>query len=107
MEEIQEKSAAAADHIANILLHEGTEYDRPHAFLGPDQIDLAYRLDRLVNRGDKWHSHLTKFDAVELRHEAVSHCFCSNARLVGNKKHGSLYHGSLRFGASSPAKCFT
>src|SRR3979490_1068592 len=96
MEEIQEKSAAAANHVANVLLHEGAEYDRPHAFLGADQIDLTYRFNRRVNGGDKWHSHLTKFDAVELRHEAVTHCFCSNTRLIGNKKHGSFDHGSLR-----------
>jgi hypothetical protein len=38
---------------------------------------------------------LTKFDAVELRHEAVTHCFGSNAGLVGYKKYGSFYHGNL------------
>ena len=72
------------------------------AFLGADQIDLADRLNRLVNRGDKWHSHLTKFDAVELCHETVTHRFCCNARLIGNKEHGSLNHGSLGCWRISP-----
>ena len=58
-------------------------------------IDLPDRLDRLVNGGDKWHSHLAKFDAVELRHEAVAHRLCGYAGLIGYKKHSSLYHGSL------------
>ncbi len=67
-----------------------------HAFLNTHQIDLANRLNRLVNRGDKWHSHLAKFDAVELRHEAVTHRFCGYARLIGNKEYGSFNHGSLK-----------
>jgi hypothetical protein len=38
---------------------------------------------------------LAKFDAVELRHEAVTHCFRSDARLVGYEEHCSLNHGNL------------
>ena len=67
-----------------------------------DQIDLANRFNCLVNGGDKWHSHLTKFDAVELRHEAVTHGLCSNTRLVGNEEYGSFNHGNLFNVGASP-----
>src|SRR5271155_5738883 len=94
IEKIQKKAGAAADHIAHVFLHQGAEYDRPHALVLADQIDFANRLYRLVNGGDKWHSHLPKFNTVELCHEAVAHRLCGDPCLVRNKKHSSFSHGS-------------
>jgi hypothetical protein len=50
---------------------------------------------------------LTKFDAVELRHETVTHCFCGNPRLVGNEEYGSFNHGNLTSIGAFAVKCFT
>ena len=77
------------------------------AFLRRDQIDLSDGLNCLVNGGDKWHSHLAKFDAVELRHETVTHGFCGNPRLVGNEEYGSFNHGNLTLVGAFAVKCFT
>ena len=102
VEKIQEKSIAAANHVAHVFAHQRAEYDGPNALLSAHQIDLADRLDRLVNRGDKWHSHLPKLNAVELCHEAVTHCFRCNAGLIGYEKYSSFNHGNLIESALAP-----
>jgi hypothetical protein len=105
VKKIKEESGAAAHDVADIFLHQCAEYHGAHALLRGHQIDLADSLNCLVNRGDKWHSHLAKFDTVELRHETVAHRFCGNTRLIGNKEYGSFKHGNL-FESASGVKCF-
>ena len=71
-EKIKEQAVAFQHDVAQLILHERAEHDRPHAFLLRGAIDLAHGLLCLVNARHKWQSHRPKFEAAELRQQAVT-----------------------------------
>ena len=83
---------AALDDRPQVILHEGAEHDRPRAVGDAGRIDPPYGFLCLVNGGDKWQSHLSEFEAFELRKQAVPHRFGGHAGLVRDEKNGSSVH---------------
>jgi hypothetical protein len=96
-EEIEEQTLARQHDVAQVVLHEGAENDRPHALLRGSAIDAADRLLCLVNARYEWQSHRPKFEPVELREQTVTHRLCRHARLVRDEKYGSAAHVSESF----------
>src|SRR6185437_10709014 len=92
-EEVEEEAISAHYHVAQLILHERAEYDRPESFLLRGAVDPAHRLLRLVKGGHKWQSHGPKLQALELGHEAVTQCFRGHSRLVRHEEYGSTAHG--------------
>jgi hypothetical protein len=93
IEEIQQQPVAAAHDLAHLVVHEGTEDERPYALHFRDQVDPAHGVVRLVRCRDKWHSHMPEFHAVELREQAAPQGLRCDTCLVRHEKHGALLHG--------------
>src|SRR5437870_2049478 len=93
-EKIQEQAVRRHDNITQIVLHQGAENDGPDALLLRGAVDAPDSLVRLVNARYKWQSHWSKFQAFELRHEAVAHGFRSHTSLVRYEENGSTTHSA-------------
>ena len=100
VEEIQKQAVGFLDHGTQLVLHKCAEYDWPRAFLFRNEVDLPRRFVCLVKCRDEWQSHRAKFQAIELRQQAVPHGFRGHASLVRDEKNGSAVHGSSFTGTS-------
>src|SRR6202035_2111667 len=108
-EQIKEQGIRRHHDLAQVVLHQRAEHDRPQALLLGRTVDAPYGFLRLVKARHKWQSHRPKFLSLELRHETVAQCFRGHTRLVGNEEYGSTAHGAgvlIKAAAMSP-QCFT
>jgi len=94
-EQIKEQRIRRHDDLAQVILHQRAEHDRPQALLLGRAVDAPDRFLCLVNARHKWQSHRAKFQPLELRHETVAQCFRSHPRLVRDEKYRSTAHGAV------------
>ena len=92
VEEIQQQTPAAANHPADLVVHERREHDGPHTFHLGGQVDPPHHLLRLVYAVDKWQSHAPKSEPVELGEQAVAEGFRGDPGLVGYEKNRPVIH---------------
>jgi len=95
VEEVEEQPVAEFHQRADFLLDQRAEHDGPHAVVERRGVDLPYGFHCLVSTGDKWQSHLPKFEPVELREQAVPHRLGSHAGLIRHEKYGSSRHSRV------------
>jgi pyruvate, water dikinase len=88
---VDHEAIGLSQDVANFLVYQRIEYDRPRAVAFRRFIDLLYHCPRFFSRIDIWPGELGERDGFELCQQALAECFGCNPGTVGYEKCSSFH----------------